>query len=65
VSGTERIRCIKCRHYQITWDIERPYGCGTLNFKSRIEPSQYVFQTSGALCQSFEAKPERPSKTAG
>ncbi|MAE16538.1 MAG: uracil-DNA glycosylase [Deltaproteobacteria bacterium] len=57
--GTARIRCIQCRHYQITWDPERPYGCEALNFKSRIEPSQYVFQTSGVACQSFEAKPTR------
>ena len=56
MSGTTRVRCIQCQHYQITWDTERPYGCGVLNFKSRLEPSQYVFQTSGAECQSFEAK---------
>ena len=50
------IRCAKCRHYQVTWDAENPYGCSKLGFKSRIEPSKYVVQVSGNICHSFSLK---------
>ena len=56
---TSRVRCIKCKYYQVSWDADRPYGCLKLGFKSRIEPSTYVIQISGNICQSFEAKNSR------
>ena len=64
MSGTAKIHCIQCRHHQITWDTERPYGCEALNFKSRIEPCQYVLKISGTPCQSFESKPSRQPPSA-
>lgn len=54
-----RIRCAKCKHYQITWDAEKPYGCSILGFKSQMEPSSYVVQVSGEECRSFSAKTSR------
>ena len=56
---TSRVRCIKCKYYQVSWDADRPYGCSKLGFKSRIEPSPYVIQISGNICQSFEEKNSR------
>ena len=56
---TSRVRCINCKFYQVSWDADRPYGCSKLGFKSRIEPSTYVIQISGNICQSFEAKNSR------
>ena len=50
------IRCVKCKHFQVTWDAEKPYGCNKLGFKSRIEPSTYVTQVSGKVCKSFVLK---------
>ncbi len=52
-------RCINCRYYQVTWDPNQPYGCRKLNFKSRIEPAQYILQVSGEPCLSFEQKIKR------
>ena len=54
-----RIRCIDCKYYQVSWDAERPYGCSKLGFKSKIEPSTYVIQISGNICQSFVEKINR------
>ncbi len=51
-----KVRCIKCKFYQVSWDADRPYGCAKLGFKSRIEPSIYVIKISGNICQSFKAK---------
>ena len=56
---TFRVRCIDCKYYQISWDAEKPFGCLKLGFKSRIEPSSYVIQISGDICQSFSAKKNR------
>ena len=56
---TPRIHCHKCKHYQVTWDAEKPYGCVKLGFKSRIEPATYVAQISGDECYFFESKTSR------
>jgi len=56
---TPRIRCSKCKHYQVTWDVDKPYGCSKLGFKTKIEPSIYVVQISGTMCHSFESKAAR------
>ena len=50
------IRCINCKYYQITWDVENPYGCNKLGFKTKLEPSNYVVQISGNICQGFTKK---------
>jgi hypothetical protein len=54
-----RVRCIDCKYYKISWDADKPYGCLKLGFKSKIEPSSYVIQISGNICQSFSAKKNR------
>ena len=56
---TSRVSCINCKFYQVSWDADRPYGCSKLGFKSRIEPSTYVIQISGNICQRLEAKNSR------
>ena len=56
---TSRVRCINCKYYQVSWDADKPYGCSMLGFKSRIEPSTYVIQISGNICQSFVQKNKR------
>ena len=56
---TPKIHCAKCKYYQVTWDAEKPYGCGKLGFKSRIEPATYVVQISGDECYCFESKTSR------
>ena len=56
---TPRIRCAKCKYYQVTWDAEKPYGCGKLGFKSRLEPATYVAQISGNECFNFKSKTSR------
>ena len=50
------INCIKCRYYQITWDVENPYGCLKFRFKTRLNPADYIRKVSGDDCHSFEKK---------
>ncbi len=60
--------CLKCIHYQITWDAHAPYGCRAHGFKSSRNPALVVFESSGLACQLFKRKeglkPERDSGRA-
>ncbi len=51
-----KIDCRKCKHYYITWDPSNPNGCKKFSFKSRLMPSDVVYQSSGMICNAFEAK---------
>ncbi len=53
--------CRRCRHYFITHDSARPYGCRALGFKSRHNPALVVFSTSGIPCQLFCKKSAPPA----
>lgn len=55
-TAPERIACIQCRHYQVTWDPQQPYGCNAHGFKSRRNPAQVVYESSGMLCRLFNPK---------
>ncbi len=54
--SVELPNCQKCRHYYITHDPDRPYGCRAMGFKSRRNPAQVVYATSGIICQLFRLK---------
>ena len=51
--------CRQCLHFYITYDAQKPYGCRAMGFKSRTNPAQVVFQSSGLHCQLFSAKKRR------
>jgi hypothetical protein len=53
---THRIACMRCVHYQATFDPKAPRGCKLYNFKSFSMPSVLVKQSTGQDCQSFEEK---------
>jgi hypothetical protein len=54
--NTERIPCMRCKHYQVTFDPSAPRGCKLYNFKSPLMPSLLVKQSTGHDCTSFEEK---------
>jgi hypothetical protein len=53
------VSCIRCRHYLVTWDARRPYGCRAHQFKSRRNPALVVFESSGIECQLFQEKKQQ------
>jgi hypothetical protein len=55
----ERIACMKCKHYHVTFDSSSPRGCKLYGFKSAVMPYVIVKQSSGHDCTSFEAKPSK------
>lgn len=52
----EKIECLKCSHYYVTWDERLPHGCGAMKFKSRAVPAAVVRKSSGEGCLLFERK---------
>jgi hypothetical protein len=55
----ERIACMKCIHYHVTFDPTAPRGCKLFGFKSAVMPYVLVKQSTGEDCSSFEAKPNK------
>lgn len=55
----ERIACMKCKHYHVTFDPKAPRGCKLYGFKSAVMPYVLVKQSSGQDCTSFEEKPKK------
>lgn len=51
-----RIPCMRCAHYQVTFDPKAPRGCKLYQFKSATMPSVLVKQSTGSECQSFSEK---------
>ncbi len=52
----EKVNCLKCKHYFITYDVRMPYGCKLFGFKGRQMPSVPVRQSSGNNCQGYDVK---------
>lgn len=51
-----RLACMKCVHYQVTFDPQAPRGCKLYHFKSATMPYILVKQSTGHDCTSFEEK---------
>jgi hypothetical protein len=54
--------CWDCRYLTTTWDVNAPYGCKFMGFRSRVIPSLEVLRTDGRFCVAFVAKPPRVEK---
>jgi hypothetical protein len=46
----KKMNCFECRHFFITHEPDRPYGCQAMGFKSRELPSAVVLRSSGEPC---------------
>lgn len=57
----ERIACMKCKHYHVTFDPSSPRGCKLYGFKSSVMPYVLVKQSTGKDCTSFEEKVKKSS----
>ncbi|WP_378127978.1 uracil-DNA glycosylase [Cohnella boryungensis] len=54
--AAQRIDCMKCKHFYVTWDPRFPKGCKAFGFKSHTLPSLTVRSSSGQPCMMFEPK---------
>ncbi|MCK5540297.1 MAG: hypothetical protein KAI69_05165 [Deltaproteobacteria bacterium] len=53
--------CRQCRHYYVTYDPKKPYGCRAYSFKAKENPAQVVLSSSGKPCLMFDAKKRQDS----
>lgn len=56
MTETQRINCMKCQHFYITWDANFPRGCKAYGFKTQTMLSLNVLSSSGKPCMNFEPK---------
>ncbi|GGH18123.1 hypothetical protein GCM10008013_13870 [Paenibacillus segetis] len=56
MSESQRIDCMKCSFFYVTWDPQLPKGCKAFGFKSKTMPSAAVLSSSGKPCMSFDLK---------
>lgn len=61
----KRIPCMRCKHYQVTFDPISPRGCKLYQFKSSLMPYILVKQSTGKDCLSFEEKPNKAGNNDG
>jgi hypothetical protein len=60
----QRIPCMRCKHYQTTFDSKAPRGCSLYQFKSMVMPYILVKQSTGSDCPSFSER-AKPKKDEG
>ena len=48
--------CWQCKHFRITHEQSRPYGCDAMGFKSKLLPCHEVSRIDGNHCFSFAPK---------
>ena len=61
----ERIPCMRCKHYQVTFDPTAPRGCKLYQFKSTLMPYVLVKQSTGKSCTAFEEKSRKNGDDEG
>lgn len=49
--------CLKCQHFQITWEPSHPRSCLVFGFKGQEMPSETVKKTTGRECPMYTPKP--------
>ena len=52
----ERINCMHCKYFHVSWDPKFPRGCKLYGFKTAGFPSVEVLKATGEECLGFEKK---------
>ena len=55
------VNCFFCERFYITGEVEHPYGCSTMNFKSHRMPAVDIYNTTQTDCTYFVRKKISPS----
>jgi hypothetical protein len=65
MEDNHRIPCMRCKHYQVTFDPAAPRGCKLYQFKSTLMPYVLVKQSTGKNCTAFEERPKNHGNDEG
>jgi len=58
---SDRIDCIQCEHFIVTWNPRFPRACRLYGFKSMQLPSVEVMKATGEECIGFVKKKVKTS----
>jgi len=53
---TEKINCLHCIYFTVTWEPKFPKACKLFGIKSAQMPSAVVFNSTGEPCNAFTRK---------
>ncbi len=53
---TFKISCQGCRHFFVTHDPQRPWGCRNFGFKGKNLPAEVVYQSTGMQCAYYQRR---------
>ena len=59
---SERIDCMQCEHYFVTWNPKFPRGCKLYGFKTAGFPSVEVYKATGEDCIGYAKKTIKKTK---
>ena len=51
-----KVNCLKCKHYAVTWNPKFPNTCKLLGFKSAAMPSTVAYNSTGKVCEGFQSR---------
>ena len=51
-----KISCQGCRHFFVTHDPHRPWGCRNFGFKGKNLPAEVVYQSTGMQCAYYQPR---------
>ena len=60
-NNSNKINCMQCKYFTITWDPKHPRSCKLYGFKTSGMPSDTVYKSSGVPCDGFIKKEEKKS----
>jgi len=52
----KKVSCLKCEHFQATYEPEHPRSCKVYGFRTASFPSFVVKRETGKECQAFKEK---------
>ena len=59
---TNKINCLQCAYFAVTWDPKHPRSCKLFGFKTSDMPSNTVYKSSGSACDGFVQKKDAQKK---
>ena len=59
---TEKIDCMKCEYFTVTWNPKFPRGCKLYGFKTVAYPSVEVLKATGEECAGYTIKKLKQQK---
>ena len=60
---SDRVDCLQCEHFIVSWDPKFPRGCKLYGFKTMGYPSVEVVKATGEDCIGFVKKSVKKKKT--